>query len=189
MFKKQFLIMVFFLLKLNTLLFSEHFQYEISEPIIVDIICDNLVEINDLINISRSYDEYRNFTNELDNIFLFYISEIINYQKELDLAFTEILNNKINQLNIPKFIVEYFEGIMLRENNFKDYLIIIFALNLIIFEEEFIISEESPNRSFKNVTEMPEFAFILNNIARARDIFDEETIFYIKICLERNNII
>jgi hypothetical protein len=67
-----------------------------------------LVEINNLLNISRSLDEYQNFINELDSIFIIYINAITNSQEELDLTFMKILNDKINELNIPRFIIDYF---------------------------------------------------------------------------------
>lgn len=67
-----------------------------------------MVEINNLLNISRSLDEYQNFINELDSIFIIYINAITNSQEELDLTFMKILNDKINELNIPRFIIDYF---------------------------------------------------------------------------------
>jgi hypothetical protein len=121
--KHSFVVMIFFLS--NALLFSENFQYKISEPTTIEIICDNLIEINNLLNVSRSLEEYQNFINNLDNIFLFYMKTIINSQEEIDLAFIEIVNDKINELNIPSFIIDYFESIMLEENNFKDCYICI----------------------------------------------------------------
>jgi hypothetical protein len=168
------------LLFLNFSLFSEEFEFKILEHKTIEIICDNILEINTLISNLRLDEQYQDFDDGLHTIFEIYVSELFDYDREIDLNKIKKLNKIIDELIIPDIMTHSFESIMLEKNNFRDYLIITFAYNFLVYEKylnDFL--EGSEDENLKSELNNPITNPFLNNIEKIKTIFNKETLDYI----------